>query len=206
MPLEVVSHDVRSTRSSRERQLEEIVRSTDWLMWTLVAAREVDAPDWLIGAGAIRTAVWDRLHELEKPTPVADIDLGFFDPDDLSEARDDEIEGLLVEALPGVRWDAKNQAAVHLWYPKKFGYPAPPFDSSAAAVATWPETAACVALRLTNDDRLLICAPLGIDDLFEMVWRRNPARVSVEEYQRRLVTKRIAEKWPRVTIVAAEAE
>jgi uncharacterized protein len=56
-----------------------------------------------------------------------------------------------------------------------------------------------------DGDRLLIRAPLGLDDLFAMVWRRNPARVSVEEYQRRLATKRIAEKWPRVTIVAAKA-
>jgi hypothetical protein len=34
-----------------------------------------------------------------------------------------------------------------------------------------------------------------------MVHRRNPARVTVEEYERRLATKRIAERWPRVTIV-----
>ncbi|HEY6397675.1 MAG TPA: nucleotidyltransferase family protein [Solirubrobacteraceae bacterium] len=173
-------------------------------MRALVAAREVDAPDWLIGAGAIRTAAWDRLHGFESPTPLADIDLGFFDRNDLSEARDDEIQSLLEQALPGVRWDAKNQAAVHLWYPQKFGYAVEPFDSSAAAVATWPETAACVALRLACDDQLLIHAPLGLEDLFNMVWRRNPRRVSVEEYQRRLATKRIAEKWPRVTIMGED--
>jgi hypothetical protein len=28
---------------------------------------------------------------------------------------------MLETALPGEVWDAKNQAAVHLWYPKKFG-------------------------------------------------------------------------------------
>ncbi len=148
MPLEGGVPQVTSTHDTREQTLEQIVRSTDWLMRALAAAREVDAPDWLIGAGAIRTAVWDRLHEFQSPTPLADIDLGFFDPNDLPEARDDEIQGLLEEALPGVRWDAKNQAAVHLWYPEKFGYPVEPFDCSAAAVATWPETAACVALRL----------------------------------------------------------
>jgi uncharacterized protein len=203
--MNVLSEAATPTLDSRERQLGEIVRSTDWLMRALRAAREVDAPDWLIGAGAIRTAVWDRLHGFEAPTPMADIDLGFFDPNDLSESRDGEIEGRLEEALPSACWDAKNQAAVHLWYPKKFGYAVAPFDCSAAAVATWPETAACVALRLMDGDRLLIRAPLGLDDLFAMVWRRNPARVSVEEYQRRLATKRIAEKWPRVTIVAAKA-
>jgi hypothetical protein len=30
-----------------EGRLEEIVRSTDWLMRALIAAREVAAPDWM---------------------------------------------------------------------------------------------------------------------------------------------------------------
>jgi hypothetical protein len=43
------------------------------------AAREVNAPEWWIGAGAIRTAVWDRLHGYAQPTPLADLDLIYFD-------------------------------------------------------------------------------------------------------------------------------
>lgn len=184
-------------------RLEAIVRSTDWLMRALVAAREVDAPDWMIGAGAVRTAVWDRLHAYETRTELGDIDLAFFDPDDLSEQRELEVREQLEAALPGEAWDAKNQASVHLWYPKKFGYPVEPLRSTADAVATWPETATCVALRLTRDDRLLIEAPFGLHDLLELVHRRNPARVSVEEYERRLESKRITERWPRVRVVAA---
>jgi hypothetical protein len=52
------------------------------------AAREVDPPDWLIAAGAVRTAVWDFLHGYAAPARSsahpADIDLGFFDRADLS--------------------------------------------------------------------------------------------------------------------------
>jgi hypothetical protein len=33
------------------------------------------------------------------------------------------------------------------------------------------------------------------------VCRRNPRRVTVEQYRRRVIAKRIAERWPRVTIV-----
>jgi hypothetical protein len=186
-----------------ERQLEEIVRSTDWLMDALVAAREADPPDWLIGAGAIRTAVWDQLHGYSTRSPLADIDLVFYDPDDLSEQRERDIRALLDAALGGETWDAKNQAAVHLWYPKKFGHHVAPLTSSAAAVATWPETATCVGLRLTANDSLLIEAPYGLNDLLGLVHRRNPARVSIEEYERRLASKRITERWPRVTVVPA---
>jgi hypothetical protein len=184
----------------RER-LEEILRSTPWLMEALAAAREVDAPDWLIGAEAIRTAVWDRLHGFGHASELADIDLAFFDPADLSPERDRAVEEALRTRLPQVPWDAKNQAAVHLWYPAKFGYEVEPLGSSAEGVATWPDTAACVAVRLERDDRLEVVAPYGLDDLLGLVQHRNPARVSVEEYERRLESKRIRERWPRVRIL-----
>jgi uncharacterized protein len=182
-------------------EVERIVRSTPWLMDALEAAREVDAPDWLIGAGAVRTAVWDRLHGFEEPTELADVDVGFFDPADLSRDRDAAVEAALRELRPGTPWDAKNQAAVHLWYPAKFGYEVPPLGSTAEAVATWPETAACVGVRLERDDSLSVVAPYGVEDLLGLVHRHNPARASVEEYERRLRAKRITDRWPRVRVL-----
>jgi hypothetical protein len=139
------------------RGVEEILRSTPWMMDALVAAREVDAPDWLIGAGAVRT--------------------------------------------PGPPWDATNQAAVHLWYADRFGQVVERLGSTEEGVATWPETATCVAVRLEHDGGLELAAPYGLDDLLGMVHRRNPARVSVEEYERRLRTKRISERWPLVRVL-----
>ena len=119
-------------------------------------------------------AVWDRLHGFEGPPELADIDLAFFDSDDLSPEREHAIERDLRTALPSLGWDAKTQARAHLWYPRKFGYEVPPLTSTADAVATWPETATAVALRLTGDDRLVIEAPFGLGDLLGMVHRRNP--------------------------------
>jgi uncharacterized protein len=185
-------------------RLEEIVRSTGWLMRALEAARQVDAPEWLIGAGAIRTAVWDRLHGYAEPTALADVDLAYFDPADLSAERDRAITSRLHAALPGVPWDATNQAAVHIWYPGTFGISVAPLRSTAEGVATWPETATAIGVRLTADDALTICAPCGLGDLLGLVHRRNPRRVSIEEYERRLTAKRIAQRWPRATIVPAE--
>jgi hypothetical protein len=184
-------------------RFEEIVRTTPWLMAVLSAACDVDAPDWLVAAGALRNAVWDRLHGFAEPTPLADVDLGFYDADDLSPARDDGVRDALAARLPGVPWQAKNQAAVHLWYERRFGYAVAPLACSADAVATFPETATAVAVRLDARDRLTIVAPCGLDDLLGLVHRHNPRRASVEIYERRLAEKRIAERWPRVTIVPA---
>ncbi len=172
-------------------------------MEALIAATEVAAPDWPIGSGAMRNAVWDRLHGFNKPTPLADIDPAFFDPTDLSPERNRRVEEVLLERLPGVPWEAQNQAAVHVWFPKVFGYEVEPLSSTADGVGTWPETATSVAVRLEDDDELVVVAPLGLEDLPGQVHRRNPARASVEEYERRLATKRIAERWPRVRIVPA---
>jgi uncharacterized protein len=46
-----------------------------------------------------------------------------------------------------------------------------------------------------------VVAPCSLEDLFAMVCRRNPRRVSVEHYRRRLREKRVAERWRKVTIV-----
>jgi uncharacterized protein len=188
---------------SANSRFEEIVRTTPWLMEALLAARDVDAPQWLVGAGALRNAVWDRLHGFAEPTPLADLDVAFFDPADLTPARDDEVEAALRARRPEVPWEAKNQAAVHLWYPRRFGLEVEPFTSAAKAVATFPETATAVGVRLEHDDGLTVVAPYGLDDLLGLVHRHNPRRATVELYERRLATKRIAERWPRVTIVPA---
>jgi hypothetical protein len=183
--------------------LEGIVRATPWLMEALRAARDVDPPDWLIAAGAVRSPVWDHLHGYGSPTPLADVDVGFFDPDDLTPARDRAVEEALRARLPGVPWEAKNQAAVHLWYERRFGYAVEPLTSTADAVATFPETAVCVGVRLERDDSLSVVAPYGLHDLLGLVHRYNPRRASVEIYEQRLASKRIAERWPGATIVPA---
>jgi hypothetical protein len=69
------------------------------------------------------------------------------------------------------------------------------------AVARWPETATSVAVRLEGGGSLRVIAPLGLEDLLGMVARHNPQQVPREYFARRLSEKRIAERWPRATIV-----
>ena len=152
----------------------------------------------------IRNLVWDSLHCFAEPTPCADVDIAFFDPHDLSPQRDRAVQAQLSASRPDVPWEATNQAAVHLWYERVFGYVVPPLISSADAIGTWPETATCVGVRLLPNDELLIVAPYGLSDLFNMILRRNPRRVSRTEFRRRIQEKKIQDKWPRVRIVDDE--
>jgi hypothetical protein len=185
-------------------RLRALVRESPLLMEALQAARAVDAPDWLIGAGAIRDAVWDVLHD-RAPAAPRDIDVGYFDPDDLTPARDAAVAAQLRERGPELPWDAKNQAAVHLWYPQRFGVEVPPFRNTAEAIATFPETASCVGLRLEADDEIVVVAPYGLEDLFGLVCRRNPVRVTAEFYERRVADKGWSERWPRLRISSEPA-
>jgi uncharacterized protein len=109
-----------------------------------------------------------------------------------------------VGKLPHVPWEATNQAAVHLWYEDVFGFSVPALHSSEEAVGTWPETATSVAVRLLSTDEISIVAPCGLTDLFNMVVRRNPRRVTREQFVQRLHSKQILRKWPRVQVLYDE--
>jgi uncharacterized protein len=50
---------------------------------------------------------------------------------------------------------------------------------------------------------LRVIAPHGVDDLFAMIVRRDPARASVETYRRRGAQKRCAQRRPSVRVIAA---
>jgi uncharacterized protein len=163
-------------------------------MGWLEAARDCCPPDWALGAGALRNLVWDALTG--RCNPPADVDVVFF-----GGADEAAVERRLAERLPGVPWEAKDQALVHTWYQRRFGVSVEPLTSLADAVGTWPETCTSVALRLRPDGGLDVIAPCGLEDLFGLVVRRNPRRVTVERYLARLAEKRPAERWPGVTVV-----
>lgn len=73
--------------------------------------------------------------------------------------------------------------------------------SVAEAVTTWPETATAVAVRLDAAGTLHVCAPLGLDDLLDGIWRRNPRRVTVKLSRARLARHDPGRRWPKVRVL-----
>jgi len=184
-------------------ELTSIIRASGWMMRVLATVRDAQIPEAWVGAGVVRDLVWgQRYGSGFSPGQVHDVDVPFFDPDDLSRANDDQMTARLGERWPEVPWEARNQAAVHTWYARKFGGDPPePLVSVADAVGTWPETATALAVRLARDGEIEICAPLGMTDLLAGVWRRNPRRVSLEQSAARLARHRPADRWPGVTVI-----
>ena len=191
-----------STRDAHAR-LVAIARATPWFMRALESVRSLGLADWCIGAGAVRNMVWDALHERPQPSRLPDVDVAWFDAADLSPGRDAALLARLRRIDPATPWEVTNQAGVHLWFEACFGQAVAPLASLEDAVASWPEFATAVGLALGGDGTLRVIAPHGLDDLFAMVVRRNPARASIETYRQRVAQKRYAERWPRVRVVAS---
>lgn len=180
-----------------------LLTSEPWIARALDAVAASGLPDAWIGAGVLRDVVWGQLHGRFTPDAVRDVDVAYFDSGNLGPERDQAAQDILGE-LADLPWEATNQAAVHTWYHHYFGGPpVEPFSSVHDAVATWPETATCVAVRKTADG-IEVCAPLGLDDLLGGVWRPNPARVTPAISMSRLSRQRARARRPRVTLVMPE--
>lgn len=182
-------------------RLAAIARESTWFWPALVAARSLNLPSWCIGAGAVRNLVWDSLHGYQTPSDLPDIDVAHFNATDLSAGHDVEIQCRLNDRYPFVPWEVTNQAGVHVWFESTFGHPVTPLASLEDAVATWPEFATSVGVSLRDDDSIDVIAPYGLDDLFAMIVRRNPARVSIDTFRKRVEQKQYQKRWPRVRVI-----
>nr|WP_199065854.1 nucleotidyltransferase family protein [Chromobacterium sp. ASV5] len=186
---------------SQQRQtLAALALASPWLLPALRAARSLRLSSWCIGAGAVRNLVWDHLHGYAQPSWLPDVDLVYFDPAAADDGQERRLQTRLRQIMPTLNWEATNQATVHLWFEARFGQAVAPLASLEQAVASWPEYATAVGLWLDEDDGVQIIAPHGLDDLFAMRVRRNPARASLESYRQRVEEKRYRERWPQVSI------
>lgn len=186
-----------------EERLATLVRSSAELMAALSAARSLGLDNWCIGAGAVRTLVWDALHGHAIPTPLADVDLVYFDAD-APPQRDSELEARLRTAMPSLTWEVTNQVHVHTWFMREFGREVAPLLSLEDGVATWPEYATCVGVSLEDGDAIRVIAPHGLEDLFALRVRHNPARADIDTYRRRVTSKRFAQRWPLLAIASLQ--
>ncbi|BEL05430.1 nucleotidyltransferase family protein [Actinoplanes sichuanensis] len=136
-------------------------------MSVLRAAARLGLADWWVGAGFVRNRVWDALCSVPA-APERDVDLVYFDPADPDPAGDERAEARAGLLLPGVPWEIRNQARMHLRNGDE------PYSSSLDAISRWPETATCVAVTLRGGF-VHLASGHGLDDLLEMVVRPSPA-------------------------------
>ena len=186
-------------RLANDNDILALVAADGWMMAALGAVAGLGLPDCWIGAGFLRGAVWDRLHGYTERTPLDDIDVIYFDPAALDPAVDAALEWRLDARLPGLPWEVRNQARMHLRNGDA------PYRDTADALTHWLETPTAVALRLNQAGALELLAPFGTGDLLDMVVRPTPhARAHAHRlaaYRERVEKKNWSAKWPKMRVV-----
>jgi hypothetical protein len=83
-------------------------------------------------AGCLFQAVWNKASGRAADWGIKDYDVLYFDDRDLSwEAEDAVIRRVdAMTADLGIKVEPRNQARVHLWYQKRFGFPCSPLTSA----------------------------------------------------------------------------
>lgn len=176
-------------------QTEALLRNDSLRMRCLLTAQALNLPDWYLGAGFVRNAIWDHLHHKTEMTPLNDVDLVFFDPTDVSPQREQALQEQLIASMPEINWEVRNQARMH----EKHGHA--PYRSTAHGIAQWVEVPTCVGVRLEHDGRLTFCAPYGLRQNWSLTIAINPCNRQPEIVQRRILEKKWLKLWPHLHLI-----
>ncbi|MHC2622965.1 hypothetical protein ACVIW2_004997 [Bradyrhizobium huanghuaihaiense] len=167
------------------------------------ALHRLALPDaWLVSGCLVQT-VWNVLTGRAIDHGIADYDAFYFDPDTSWEAEDAVIRKLHERlAHLGVKFEIRNQARVHLWYPGKHGLPYPPLRSSTDGIDRFLTRNTQVGVRRAGDG-YEVYAPHGFGDVAGLIARPNPGpNFSATNYV--VKAARWKALWPELTVIAAE--
>ncbi|NMH74671.1 nucleotidyltransferase family protein [Bacillus sp. RO2] len=185
-----------------EKEVMKLIESDEWMMDILRAAKSLNLPDWWVCAGFVRTKVWDALHGYNSRTSLPDIDVIFFDKNDITEGKEKFLEQRLLELYPGAPWSVKNQARMHVINNL------PPYANSTEAMSNFPETATAIGIKLNQENELELAAPCGIQDLLNLkvkptaLFKKTAEHASI--YENRIKQKNWQALWPNITISQVE--
>ena len=180
--------------------IEDVIRSTV-LYDLLKILRDAQLPDAWLASGAIYQSVWNALTDRDAGHAIKDYDLIYHDEADTSYEAEDRVITQLAKACEplGLPVEIRNQARVHLWFPKHFGIDYPKLGCSLESLLYYASTTHSVAARLHDDDRLQIEAPFGLETMFQMQMLPNKVLPNEETFIRK--ANRLAKHWPELTIV-----
>ncbi len=185
-----------------EEKLVEIISNSYQLKRLFEILKESNIPfNYYIGAGCITNTIWNHLSGYPLTYGISDVDVVYFDNKDLSLTSEQKFTDYLVDKIGDFpfRLDVKNQARVHLWYEKKFGFSIQPYVSLEDAIHSWPTTATSLGIRKEQSDLFNIYAPFNLDDLFSMIVRPNKRMITREIYENKAI--KWHKKWPELTVI-----
>ncbi len=183
---------------NNEKDIISAIQEDEWMMEILKAAKTLNLPDWWVCAGFVRSKVWDVLHHFIERTPLADVDVIYFDSANIEEFYEKELEKKLITIHPDIPWSVKNQARMHLKSNTT------PYHSSVDAISKFPETVTALGVKLDEKDNVILTAPHGVRDVLHLEVHPTPDyREEMEKvlvYEERVKTKNWPSNWDKVQV------
>jgi uncharacterized protein len=186
--------------ASQEIQLQTVLRRNPLMARVLDGWGQIGLPDCWLVAGALAQTVWNDVLGFPPTHGISDIDLVYFDAEDLS-AEGETRQAARIRALfseLGVWVDVKNEARVHLWYAAKFGEIIAPYVSTEDAITTFPTTATAVGVQ-PRANELRVFSPYGLSDLLGLIVRPNKKQITRPIYDAKV--KKWLARWPELRVV-----
>lgn len=179
----------------------EIIWGDPLLRDALQRARDLRLPEWSIVSGALYNSVWNHLTGKPSGYGIKDIDIFYFDAQDLSyEAEDIRIkQGDAVFSGYALPVEIRNQARVHLWFEEHFGHGYAPLQSCEQGIDRFASKTHAVGLRLEENDTFNLYAPFGLNDIFSFRVTPNPIIDNRATHHAKAL--RAQQNWPEVTII-----
>ena len=203
------------------KRLGDIIKRDPFRVRCLRALRALDLPQGYIGAGFVRNAIWDALHQKATPTPLNDIDVIYFsggtNPPQRDVSADNALElapqpQLYSPSLAATKSEVKAQerdierelarmVPQANWQVKNqarmhLAHEHAPYKNCHEAISYWIERETCVAVRLLASDDLDILAPFGLDANFAGTISINPKYPRPDVFKQRLASKNWLTVWP----------
>jgi uncharacterized protein len=196
---------ISATQETQVAQVRSILLRNPILTTVLDRWANISLPDCWLVAGALAQTMWNDAFYLPPSYGISDIDLVYFNPDDVSAEAETQHAIRIREIFSDLPvWvDVKNEARVHLWYEAKFGYAIKPYVSTEDAITTFPTTATAIGLQ-QEENHLRLFAPYGLSDLLGSIVRANKKQIRRPIYEAKLA--RWLTLWPRLLVVPWDSE
>lgn len=185
-------------QNNNEIQLATLLKQDVYRMDLLKAIHRIKSKELWIAGGFVRNMVWDSLHGYKHRSELGDVDVFYFDIENIEKNEELKLSKKLNRILPNVNWSIKNQARMHLHDNNQ------QYKNLEDALTKFPDTSSAVAVRLNNLNEIVIIAPFGLEDLFNLVVKPTPScqqnLLTYKKYKSRQIEKKWTTIWPLLHI------
>lgn len=157
-------------------------------------------PDGWLVAGCLFQTVWNLRDGADPTAHINDYDLFYFDGEDLGAQAQAAVQRRVDDVLGdlGIAVEAVNQARVHLWYPEVFGHAYAPLSSAREGIERFLVLGSCVGIRPAPEGGFEVCAPYGLELLYEGLLTPNPLVDRGALFARKAMSYRARWPWLRI--------